>query len=57
MLTRPRLPQQDLAAMLGLSRVTVNKTLQALQAEGLITLRYGRIVVPDHGKLVRYPAR
>jgi CRP-like cAMP-binding protein len=52
-----RLPQHDLAAMLGLSRVTVSKALQTLQAEGLIALRYGRIVVPDCGKLARHLAR
>lgn len=46
-----RLPQQDLAAMLGLSRVTVNKALRVLQAEGLITLGYGRIGVADVGRL------
>jgi CRP-like cAMP-binding protein len=50
-----RLSQQDLAGMVGLSRVTANKMLQTLQDEGLISLRYGRIVVPDRGKLARYP--
>lgn len=35
--------QDSLAAMLGLSRPTLNKELNALAALGLVTLRYGRI--------------
>jgi CRP-like cAMP-binding protein len=49
-----RLPQQDLAAMLGLSRVTVGKALRTLEAERLVTVRYGRIAVLDvHGLALR----
>lgn len=42
-----RLSQQDLAAMVGVSRVTVGKVARKLEAERLIALRYGRIVVLD----------
>jgi CRP-like cAMP-binding protein len=43
--------QQDLADMLGLSRVTVSKALQKLRSEGLIALHYGRIAVPVIARL------
>lgn len=38
-----RLPQEQLALMLGVSRQSVNKALQALEAKGAIALRYGTI--------------
>ncbi|MEO8119162.1 MAG: Crp/Fnr family transcriptional regulator [Rhodoferax sp.] len=40
---RIRLPQEQLALMLGVSRQSVNKALQALEAKGAIALRYGQI--------------
>lgn len=40
-----QLSQQDLAAMVGASRVTVGKALRNLAARRLITLRYRRIAV------------
>lgn len=46
-----KLSHQDLAAMLSLSRVTIGKALHVLEAERLISLRYGRIAVPDIGRL------
>ena len=46
-----KLSQQELAAMVNVSRVTVGKALQVLQSEGLIALRYGRIAVLDTAKL------
>lgn len=49
-----KLSHQDLAAMLSLSRVTVGKALHALETEGLISLRYGRIAVPDIGRLAAW---
>ena len=42
-----RLSQQDLAAMVGVSRVTAGKAARKLEAERLIMLRYGRITVLD----------
>ncbi|PIB55480.1 Crp/Fnr family transcriptional regulator [Pseudomonas sp. 2995-1] len=45
-----QLPQEDLAAMLGLSRQTTNSLLKALEQQGLIGLSYGAIEVLDlHG--------
>lgn len=40
---RLRLPQDQLALMMGVSRQSVNKALQSLEAQGLIALRYGGI--------------
>ncbi len=45
--------QQFLAAMLGLRRTTVSAIAAHLQASGLITYRYGRVVVRDHSGLER----
>lgn len=39
--------QNNLAMMLGISRPTLNKELQALAKRGAITLRYGRIEIRD----------
>ncbi|SAL05394.1 transcriptional regulator [Caballeronia arationis] len=39
--------QDNLAMMLGISRPTLNKELQALAKLGAITLRYGRIEIRD----------
>lgn len=43
--------QQELGDALGLSNVHVNRTLQALRAEGLIVLRGGSITIPDREAL------
>lgn len=43
--------QADLAFTLGVSRVSMGKTLSALQDQGLIVLGYGRIGVPDRTAL------
>jgi len=40
---RIRLPQEQLALMLGVSRQSINKALKALEAKGAIALRYGQI--------------
>ncbi|WP_399680108.1 Crp/Fnr family transcriptional regulator [Xenophilus sp.] len=53
---RVRLSQHDLAAMLGLSRQTINKELGALVDEGLIELSYKRMVVRDPAALRRIGA-
>ncbi|MDQ0651348.1 Crp/Fnr family transcriptional regulator [Pseudomonas cedrina] len=42
-----QLPQEDLAAMLGLSRQTTNSLLKALEQQGVIGLSYGAIEVLD----------
>lgn len=42
-----QLPQEDLAAMLGLSRQTTNSLLKALEQQGIIGLSYGAIEVLD----------
>jgi CRP/FNR family transcriptional regulator, cyclic AMP receptor protein len=47
-----RLSQDDLAAMTGLSRETVNRALRSLVAAGLVGLRRRRYVVRDLGALL-----
>lgn len=46
-----RLSQNDLAAMLGLSRQTINKELGRLVAEGVIDMSYKRIRIVDPERL------
>lgn len=48
-----RLSQNDLAAMLGLSRQTINKELGRLVEEGAIDMRYKRIRIVDAERLAR----
>lgn len=48
-----RLSQSELAAMLSVSRQTVNKQLQRLQARGLLHAEYGRLVIRDQPGLER----
>lgn len=42
-----RLPQEQLALMLGVSRQSTNKALRALESRGLLSLRYGSIELND----------
>ncbi|MDR3508770.1 MAG: Crp/Fnr family transcriptional regulator [Caulobacteraceae bacterium] len=42
-----RIRQEDLAAMIGVSRQTTNKTLRQFQREGLVALDYGQISILD----------
>jgi CRP-like cAMP-binding protein len=44
---RIRVPQEQLALMLGVSRQSVNKSLRQLEAQGLVALRYGGIELLD----------
>lgn len=37
--------QESLASMLNVSRQTINKILQEMKAEGLVDIRYGKIVI------------
>ena len=46
-----QLPQEDLAAMLGVSRQTTNALLKALQQQGIVDLSYGAIEVLDLPRL------
>lgn len=46
-----QLPQEDLAAMLGLSRQTTNVLLKELQSQGIVRLGYGEIEILDVQRL------
>lgn len=50
---RIELTQEALAALLGVQRTTVNAVVKALQEEGLLTTRRGRILVNDRAGLKR----
>lgn len=54
--TPPRLTQEVLAAMAGISRQTVSKVLRQLGEEGVVAVRYGSIDVLDVAALNRYAA-
>lgn len=43
--------QEDLAVILGVSRVAIGKALKKLEADGLVDLGYGRITLPDASAL------
>ncbi|MGM9486510.1 Crp/Fnr family transcriptional regulator [Ideonella sp. YS5] len=47
-----RLPQEQLALMLGVSRQSANKALRALEARGVIAVRYGGIELLDLDRLM-----
>ncbi len=42
-----RMTQDALAAMVGVTRQSINRILKAYKAQGLIDVRYGRIIVSD----------
>ena len=46
-----QLPQEDLAAMLSLSRQTTNALLKDLQGQGIVRLGYGEIEILDPQRL------
>lgn len=46
-----KLPQDDLARMLGLTRQSVNKELRAFEEQGLLRLQAGRITLRDPDRL------
>ena len=46
--------QEDLAMMLGLSRVAIGKALTQLAAQGLVAPGYGEITLPDVPRLRRW---
>jgi CRP/FNR family transcriptional regulator, cyclic AMP receptor protein len=45
------LTQDDLAGLCGTSRTTVNKVLRGLEADGLVTVTRGHVVIPDPDRL------
>lgn len=52
--TRIDIGQEELALLAGLSRPVANKSLQALEAEGLLTVGHGGITVNDLAALNHY---
>ena|SRR5215207_2365297 len=52
-----RLPQQTLAAMLGVHRQGLNRVLKQFEAEGLVALSYGAVTVKDEPGLRRLARR
>ncbi len=53
---RVRFTQHDLAAMLGLSRQTINKELGAFTDAGVIEMAYKRLILRDKDTLRRFAA-
>ena len=54
---RLNLTQEELGQLAGLSRQTINRVLQALVAEGIVTLDFGRVAILDDAALEAYLAR
>ena len=52
-----RLPQSEIASMVGASRQSVNKALQSFQRNGWVTLQHTNIIVHDLPALVRISSR
>ncbi len=48
------LSQDELASLVGVSRQTANRALQALAQRGLVTLEFGRVDIPDDNALMRF---
>jgi len=56
---RPRLTQQDMAAIVGSAREVVGRSLKSLEEEGAIKMERNRIVVTDKEileKMVKAPS-
>jgi len=51
-----RISQSDLAAMLSVSRQTINKELRLLEQRGLLQAAYGRLTLVDLAGLGRAAA-
>lgn len=51
-----RLPQQDLADLVGTTRESVNKQLRAWEEDGIVALGRGRVVLKDPEALAAIPA-
>lgn len=52
----PRVTQDDLAAMVGVTRQTISGLLTAWEAEGLVRRLYGRVQLTDPARLARISA-
>jgi CRP/FNR family cyclic AMP-dependent transcriptional regulator len=48
------LSQDELASLVGVSCQTVNRALKALAQQGLVTLEFGRVDIPDDETLTRF---
>jgi len=48
--------QEEVALLAGVSRASANRSLQALEAAGLIRLERGGVTVPDVGRLAQHTA-
>lgn len=46
-----RLTHEEIASSVGVSRVTVSKTLSKLAARGIITTQYRKIIIKNHSRL------
>jgi CRP/FNR family transcriptional regulator, cyclic AMP receptor protein len=55
-LRRLNLSQEELGHLVGLSRQTVNRTLKSLEQRGLVSLAFGRVVIPDENAMQAYLA-
>ncbi len=51
---RLNLTQEELGQLCGLSRQTVNRELQRLEAAGIVSLDFGRVVIVDDAALLAY---
>lgn len=51
----PRLTQDNLASLLGVSRQSINKVLKQFESDGLIAINYGRIMLLDPDLLEQIP--
>lgn len=51
-----RLPQEQLGAMLGITRQSVNKLLRGFEDAGLVATDYNRLTIRDHSALDRIAA-
>ena len=49
---RLSLTQEELGQLCGLSRQTVNRVLRGLEASGIVSLNFGRVVILDDGALM-----
>ena len=54
--TPVNLGQEELATMFGVTRVSAGKALRGLAGEGLLSLGYGRIAIPDPPRLAAWVA-
>ena len=52
--TEVKISQESLARMINSSRQTVNQLLQQLQREGLLVVRYGKVVISDWERLSQW---